>query len=1213
MSDYYTTFDYHRPLSLVVADGAALVTPGGVKSIDMESLAKYLQEDESGPRVSLQTVEGEATSLGCHWVDSAEKEGFLREIGVYKYFNVILYKNAGSGGQTAEVDACIQSLIRRSVRRSNTPEHEFTDHVTILLLAGDGDHAKSLESAIEGHSISRTVHVWVAGWMADMSEKLKGLTKKPERPPNVIDLARFKHNGYASSDASITISHNTPSLKQVVATAFPVYEESCNVLSRRELLRNAGLQGLLTASWETLCAPTPRHAAKVFIVTGDTGCGKTTQIPQLLYDQMLYAYARRDIGRTPRILCVQPRRLATKEIYARVVDERKQKRGHLPWYGETVGDIGYMIGGDVRCTKSTPIVFCTDGMLRKQLTSASEGDWDVLIIDEAHERSTGYDLLLSLVLTPSMLTGRRIVLLMSATMDKMQQQLRRYAIDCLASYQGEAWYQQPADLVQAYCVTEPYNDAAAVSVPFRDYPQAPANKFACPIFYLDDILPGPHPACKADAGDQDLFWETRSNFVVDFLASTMQKGHDDDVVTVILVFAPALKIMKDLKAGVVDLYKEGKYDVPQICHLHAGLRDDDAITSTKSRIIFATDTAESSITIDDATVVVDLCLQKESYDDNHLRFIRTAKAAMTQRKGRVGRVCHGECYRMITHREYAKAPELRTPEMERVSLDSAVLDAYSLLHTRNLDPLLVLQRCISPPDEQKLQLAKRRLQDVGAIRDGRMTAFGSLLQSLPLDLELSRFVVWASLVDHDIGRFAVEVAVMSHADIFCQASDRDGALFGTLQMASLQQCHARGFPSDIPVLIGLLHEYRKVEKKQRVRWCSQNFMRPQAMGHVESLIVRTRIELHRTRPFCPSLPDADPGVVRLREEDLTQAIVKESRRPTDEEIVGLLLIHAMAFADSTRPMKCKADKSRYPKKKFCFKNCKHKLRDLNAFSHYITKPAIAKKLQEYPIRFLPVLEDHFELEADIDTKSKLDKSMFGMPEGLWYFSKLVELSNINVLTGARRTRSFAPPPEGLNFLEVDTGKDAVHAILASSVLNPIAAGMDGNTPGCVVSVSQKQHENQKGTRSLELRHCNTYFSFTHNKRMEHLLCAIVREFGQVNGCSATGSHPQREGSVSPADDVRLQGVHAKLRDTLTLLESFPMGEGYEGLVGQAQYADEKYHSAKGELLLFVASVLQTDVAHLVGSFKVVHSRSPATKMPFGIDIDLMQALQNLFP
>eukprot|EP01061_Rhynchopus_euleeides_P012947 TRINITY_DN22750_c0_g1_i4.p1 TRINITY_DN22750_c0_g1~~TRINITY_DN22750_c0_g1_i4.p1 ORF type:complete len:1282 (+),score=392.62 TRINITY_DN22750_c0_g1_i4:148-3993(+) len=1236
LDSIYTQFDYNRPFSVVVADGAALLDDKG-RSFDLDALHECLVELPDGPRVILNPSEPSDLHGGAYWVDSAERREELEAAGVTKYFRLVLYSGNGAG-QSSKVDAKVQSLLHRFAGMARREEHRYTDRATIVLLAGDGDHHPHLEAAKKSLCgtgerrsedwKSKDVKVWIASWKSDLSAKLRIAAD------GVIDLASMKR--VDTEGAGLSCITGVPlqdrSLRWFVKKAFPVFDKKKGH-PVHALLRNPGLHSLLKCTWQALCEPRPERRENVFIVTGTTGSGKTTQIPQLLYDQMLSC--RRQTTREPRILCVQPRRLACQEISKRVAHERGWKRGALPWYQDYLDDVGYMIGGVRRCTSHTPIVFCTPGMLLKQITGQSEGEWDVLIIDEVHDRSNEYDLLLSLILRPQFMQPHRILLLMSATIDRMVRDLQHMVIHRL----GE-WQTQPRGMVRTFDVTAPADGWA--EPPFTGYDPADALKpYNVDLRYLDELevfqqilqkIPDVEDLWrdalvqpKKNVGDPDYhIWDERIEFVAQFLAHMMHNSMAAGEEIVILAFVPAFNLMKDIQVRVSNILKNDNHvqkdDLPRICILNSQANSQEALTGRapgeavregqrvdRSRLILATDTAESSITIEDVTVVVDLCLQKEAHCQHRqveVLFLRASKAALKQRKGRAGRVCDGTCIRMITRAEYEWLREVREPQLRRSNLEKVVLDVGSLLRLReDLDPIKVISGCLDPPDPQRLQAAQNYLQQIGALAGGvRLTALGDLLQRLPLDVDMGRFVAWACLIDAEVAKLAVEVAAMESADVQLQATTPEEAYFGTIRYGQLQLRWAEGFPSDVPVVLGLLRAYRVVPVHQREAWCKERYVSYIAMRNVEPLVARVRHELHRWAPICPTLPEKLLQEVygEYLQSQVVEALATERDPPKQSEILALMVLHAMAFADSGTYTEANPQR----RHKHSFRNIvvqgRHARGQTTGFVDYFGRA------RQFPFRFEdPVPNQGRGNSWRVGVNTTGVTKVHGAPEGVWLLTKLD--NNLHLIMGCdRRERCFMfmPPSGNMDspLIELQVKKLQHHVKLSSgSVCVPIY-GADDDTKeahGAVFSSSRRTHEGQRNTRT-ELRYGNTYLSYK-NPRMARLATCITHVFADPHQAVC---EPSVE--VTQADVGTLQRIRNTMADTFASMAIVHPDERFESeniadpyavdpafVIPLAPDRNIKRVCLMDDLLVWVGSVLQCpadrdNVLRVVEHFRTLH-------------------------
>ena len=374
------------------------------------------------------------------------------------------------------------------------------------------------------------------------------------------------------------------------------------------------------------------------VICGDTGSGKTTQLPKMA----LEAHAR-------RIAITQPRRLATVTMAERVADELKCAVGGL---------VGYRHRFDRKVSSETKIEFMTDGVLLAETRfDPLLRAYDVIIVDEAHERSLNVDFLLGIL--KRILARRRDlkVVVSSATLD--------------------------ADRFAAF-----FDGAPVISVPGRLFP----------------IEIGYRPT--PDGEERDLPRE-----VADAVNELPPK---DDI----LVFLPGERDIRET-ADYLSGVRGGLDDIiPLLASLPAGEQRRAFRPSPRRRIILATNVAETSVTIPGIRAVIDSGLARISRyvhrtQVQRLQIEPISQASAKQRAGRCGRLGPGTCIRLYSEEDFNARDAYTSPEVLRSSLAGVILTMLDL-RLGNIEEFPF----IDPPKPAMIREGLRELLELGAIKRG---------------------------------------------------------------------------------------------------------------------------------------------------------------------------------------------------------------------------------------------------------------------------------------------------------------------------------------------------------------------------------------------------------------------------------------------------------------------------------------------------------------
>ncbi|XP_041670248.1 probable ATP-dependent RNA helicase DHX34 [Cheilinus undulatus] len=419
----------------------------------------------------------------------------------------------------------------------------------------------------------------------------------------------------------------------------------------------------------------------VVVVAGDTGCGKSTQVPQYLLSA----------GFT-HVACTQPRRIACISLAKRVSFES------LNQYGSKVG---YKIRFETTRTEATKLLFLTEGLLLRQIQQDRMlAQYQVVIVDEVHERHLHCDFLLGVL--RSLVADRpdlRLIL-MSATIN----------IKLFSDYFSSApVLQVPGRLFPIQVIYQP--------IPPEEQPSRSEKLDPRPYLRILQGIDQRYP--PEERGDLLLFLSGVAEI------STIQEACQ--------IYATHTRrwIVLPLHSTLSLAQQDKVFDIAP-----PGVR----------KCIISTNIAETSVTIDGVRFVVDSGKVKEMSFDPKAKMQRLqefwiSRASSEQRKGRAGRTGPGVCYRLYAESDYDAFAPYPVPEIHRVALDSLVLQMKSMGLG---DPLSFI--FIDPPPAASIQTAVTYLKEQGAL-DSRneLTSIGSLLAQLPVDVVIGKMLVLGSL------------------------------------------------------------------------------------------------------------------------------------------------------------------------------------------------------------------------------------------------------------------------------------------------------------------------------------------------------------------------------------------------------------------------------------------------------------------------------------
>jgi ATP-dependent helicase HrpA len=426
------------------------------------------------------------------------------------------------------------------------------------------------------------------------------------------------------------------------------------------------------------------RAHQVIVIAGETGSGKTTQLPKLCL-----AAGR---GAAGMIGCTQPRRIAARTVAKRVAEELKTPLGAL---------VGYQVRFNDNVGERTAVKFMTDGILLAEIQSDRWlSSYDTLIIDEAHERSLNIDFLLGYL--KQLLVKRRDlkVIVTSATIDTER-------------------------------FSQHFGNAPVVSVEGRGYPVEVRYR---PLNEGRDEG-GDKGRDDDDAGDRS---------VLDGIVSACDEIARISPMGDTLIFLPGEREIRDAHQAL----EKRKYRHTEVLPLYARLsvRDQDRVFNPgpQRRIVLATNVAETSLTVPRIHFVVDpgyarikRYSPRQKLDRLHIEPISQASA--DQRKGRCGRIAPGTCYRIYSEADFLSRDAYTDPEIRRAALAGVILRMLSLGLGRIEDfPFL------EPPDPRAVADGWQQLSELGAVDvDRKLTHIGRTMARLPVDVKLARMLIAA--------------------------------------------------------------------------------------------------------------------------------------------------------------------------------------------------------------------------------------------------------------------------------------------------------------------------------------------------------------------------------------------------------------------------------------------------------------------------------------
>ena len=462
---------------------------------------------------------------------------------------------------------------------------------------------------------------------------------------------------------------------------------------------------------------------QVVVVAGETGSGKTTQIPKLCVE-----LGRGVVG---RIGHTQPRRLAARTVAGRIADELGVELGSA---------VGYQFRFNDQFNASTRIKIMTDGILLAAINrDRLLLEYDTLIIDEAHERSLNIDFLLGYlkILLPKRPDLKLIIT--SATID-----VERFS--------------------------QHFNQAPVIQVSGRSFP--------VDIHYVDPGIKAT-PVGKVDSNNNSTTDSAIKNDHSDLSGDLNQqikdclslidkdaRGAVSSSSRDVLVFLPGEREIRDLSQFLKS--EQANLDVLPL-YSRLSQKEQQRIFSTrkpslKRRVILATNVAETSVTVPGIGFVIDPGTARVSRYSARSKLQRLpieaiSQASANQRAGRCGRIAAGICYRLYSEADFNQRPEFTEPELLRTNLAAVVLQMKSL-------KLGEIQRFpfLEQPDSRQVRSGIKTLEELGALNNkGQLSQVGLILARLPIDPRLGRMIV-AALTQKSLADVLIIVSALAVQD-----------------------------------------------------------------------------------------------------------------------------------------------------------------------------------------------------------------------------------------------------------------------------------------------------------------------------------------------------------------------------------------------------------------------------------------------------------------
>ncbi|EMD68734.1 hypothetical protein COCSADRAFT_167944 [Bipolaris sorokiniana ND90Pr] len=545
----------------------------------------------------------------------------------------------------------------------------------------------------------------------------------------------------------------------------------------------------------------------ILVLTGETGSGKSTQLPQFLTNESWC---------TGCIAITQPRRVAAISLARRVAEEM----GSLLGDKGPAAKVGYSVRFDNAVGKHTKVKFLTEGMLlQEMLRDPNMPQYSAIVVDEVHERSVNVDLILgflrNLVADEENNKKRKHplkVVVMSATAD----------VESLVKFFGDDSPAATSDTTVDKAKTANTSKVSTCYVEGRQYPVK--------TIYL------PQPT---------------QDWIESALKLVFQIHYKEPLPGDILVFLTGQDTIESLEKLIND-YAEGMDDeVPKLLALplfaalpqHAQQRIFQPAPYRTRRVILATNIAETSVTVPGIRFVIDCGKSKIKQFRNRLGLESLlvkpiSKSAAIQRKGRAGREAPGQCYRLYTEDAYKSMEDRTIPEILRCDLSQAILT----MKARGVTDVLSFPFLDRPPREA-LEKALLQLLHLQALTEtGDISPNGLVIAKFPLTPTLGRVLVEAAKPERDCISAAIDIiSALSVETVFLNLVTEERK-----EEAEEVRRELYRREGDHLTLLVTVQRFAAEDKVQRKTWCERHFVSYRAMENV--MKIRTQL-----RELCKQL------------------------------------------------------------------------------------------------------------------------------------------------------------------------------------------------------------------------------------------------------------------------------------------------------------------------------------------------------------------------
>ncbi|OAX41209.1 P-loop containing nucleoside triphosphate hydrolase protein [Rhizopogon vinicolor AM-OR11-026] len=546
---------------------------------------------------------------------------------------------------------------------------------------------------------------------------------------------------------------------------------------------------------------------QIIVMVGETGSGKTTQIPQFV------AYSDLPHTKNKIVACTQPRRVAAMSVAKRVADEMDVQLGR---------QVGYSIRfEDMTEPGTTFLKYMTDGMLlREAMNDPDLNRYSTIILDEAHERTLATDILMGILKSLAQRRSDLKLIIMSATLDAIKFQ-RYFGIT------GNA----PAPLFKVPGRTHPV-EVFYTQEPEPDYVEA-AIRTVLMIHRAEE----PGDILLFLTGEEEIEDACRKiKLEADDLIN-----NDPESVGPLVCIPLYSSLPPQQQQRIFDpAPKAGRVDGPP-----------------GRKVVISTNIAETSLTIDGIVYVVDPGFSKQKVYNPRIRVESLlvspiSKASAQQRAGRAGRTRPGKCFRLYTEKDFMSELEEQThPEILRSNLANTVLE---LVKAGIKD--LVRFDYVDAPAPETLMRALELLNYLAALDDdGNLTPLGNIMAEFPLDPQLSKMLI-VSPEFKCSNEILTITAMLSVPVVWLRPNNQR-------KEADLAKAHLTVPDGDHLTLLNVYNNY--IQNQYDKNWTWNNFLSARALMQADNVREQLKRTMERFEVELVSVQDQKKMFLAIRQ------------------------------------------------------------------------------------------------------------------------------------------------------------------------------------------------------------------------------------------------------------------------------------------------------------------------------------------------------------